>query len=233
MQIHKPACRHSPKLRSMMSSSVRPPARHLPQPAPARLQGVKEHSFAWDLNFEGTSPPVLLLPLKLYEGGFPKAKRVIGLPMARFSAKLIPSWLVAIRIRTTTAPAQWSDIARLERLDKFDHATALCRVGHASVCGTEIVRHVGGVGRARNDCRNGRIANQILKEELRPAGGVKIPCPLRQRLAAHCTQETAASHRNCRKHGCFQIGGERQNPAFRRAIVDRAIDLHEIGLLAP
>jgi hypothetical protein len=59
---------------------------------PNRLDGAIEgqrHSLAWDLKFEGTSPPILLLPLKLYEGGFPAAKSVVSLPMARFSGSLI------------------------------------------------------------------------------------------------------------------------------------------------
>ena len=56
-----------------------------------RLEGAvvgKAHSLGWDLKFEGASPPVLLLPLKLYQGSFPKAKILVSVPMARFSGKL-------------------------------------------------------------------------------------------------------------------------------------------------
>src|SRR5262245_55936945 len=48
----------------------------------------KAHSLAWELGFEGASRPALLLPLKLYEGGFPKAKSLVSLPMARFNGLL-------------------------------------------------------------------------------------------------------------------------------------------------
>jgi hypothetical protein len=40
---------------------------------------------AWDLEYAGDEPPVLLLPTKLYEGGFPKAKSLVTLPLARYS----------------------------------------------------------------------------------------------------------------------------------------------------
>ena len=58
---------------------------------PNRLEGAiegKQHSLAWDLEFEGTSPPILLLPLQLYQGRFPAAKSVVSLPMACFSGLL-------------------------------------------------------------------------------------------------------------------------------------------------
>ncbi len=48
----------------------------------------KAHSLAWELGFEGASRPALLLPLKLYEAGFPKAKSLVSLPMARFNGLL-------------------------------------------------------------------------------------------------------------------------------------------------
>ena len=58
---------------------------------PNRLAGAidgKQHSLAWDLNFEGASPPLLLLPLALYRGRFPAAKSVVSLPTACFSGML-------------------------------------------------------------------------------------------------------------------------------------------------
>lgn len=41
-------------------------------------------AIAWDLAYEGDEPPVLLLPPKLYAGGFPKAKSLVPLPLARY-----------------------------------------------------------------------------------------------------------------------------------------------------
>lgn len=58
---------------------------------PQRLQGAVESSgqaLAWDLAFEGESAPILLLPFKLYQGGFPAAKSLVSLPLARFSGGL-------------------------------------------------------------------------------------------------------------------------------------------------
>ena len=58
---------------------------------PNRLDGAvdgRRHSLAWDLKFEGSSPPIFLLPLKLYQGRFPAAKSVVSLPMACFSGSL-------------------------------------------------------------------------------------------------------------------------------------------------
>jgi len=43
---------------------------------------------SWDLRFAGRSDPLFLLPLGLYEAGFPKAKSLVGLPMAVFSGSL-------------------------------------------------------------------------------------------------------------------------------------------------
>jgi hypothetical protein len=38
----------------------------------------------WDLRYEGSEPPLYLLPRRLYRGGFPKAKSLVGVPLARF-----------------------------------------------------------------------------------------------------------------------------------------------------
>lgn len=58
---------------------------------PHRLQGAvagRGQGLSWDLAFEGESAPILLLPFKLYEGGFPAAKSLVSLPLARFSGGL-------------------------------------------------------------------------------------------------------------------------------------------------
>lgn len=41
-------------------------------------------AISWDLRYAGDEPPVLLLPAKMYSGGFPKAKSLVSLPLARF-----------------------------------------------------------------------------------------------------------------------------------------------------
>jgi len=41
-------------------------------------------AIAWDLEYDGAEPPVLLLPPKMYAGGFPKAKSLVPLPLAHY-----------------------------------------------------------------------------------------------------------------------------------------------------
>ena len=58
---------------------------------PRHLHGAVEsrgQAVAWDLAFAGESAPALLLPLKLYAGGFPAAKSLVSLPLARFGGGL-------------------------------------------------------------------------------------------------------------------------------------------------
>ncbi len=59
---------------------------------PLALRGAGaagNHAIAWDLRYKGEQPPILLLPPNLYEGGFPKAKTLVGLPLAIYSGELI------------------------------------------------------------------------------------------------------------------------------------------------
>lgn len=46
------------------------------------------HAIEWELGFRGSEPPLLLLPERLYAGGFPKAKSLVGSPLARFDGHL-------------------------------------------------------------------------------------------------------------------------------------------------
>jgi hypothetical protein len=50
---------------------------------PERLAGAAG-DIAWDLGYDGDEPPVLLLPARLYSAGFPKAKSLVPLPLARY-----------------------------------------------------------------------------------------------------------------------------------------------------
>ena len=51
---------------------------------PERLTGTAG-AITWDLRYTGHERPVLLLPPRLYTGGFPKAKSLVPLPLARYS----------------------------------------------------------------------------------------------------------------------------------------------------
>jgi len=51
---------------------------------PGRLAGTAGN-VAWELRYDGDAPPVLLLPPRMYAGGFPKAKSLVPLPLARWT----------------------------------------------------------------------------------------------------------------------------------------------------
>jgi hypothetical protein len=58
---------------------------------PGRLVGSAEsrgHRIDWDLGFSGDAAPLFLLPPELYDKGFPKAKSLVGLPLARYRGTL-------------------------------------------------------------------------------------------------------------------------------------------------
>jgi hypothetical protein len=46
------------------------------------------HQISWDLRFAGQAEPLFLLPISLYETRFPKAKSLVGLPMAVYNGLL-------------------------------------------------------------------------------------------------------------------------------------------------
>jgi hypothetical protein len=48
-----------------------------------------DDTIEWDLSYSGNSDPLFLLPYKLYDMGFPKAKALVGLPLAVFNGRLI------------------------------------------------------------------------------------------------------------------------------------------------
>jgi hypothetical protein len=43
----------------------------------------------WDLAYASDQPPLYLLPPGLYRGGFPKAKSLVGSPLARYNGELV------------------------------------------------------------------------------------------------------------------------------------------------
>ncbi len=45
-------------------------------------------AFSWDLSYSGAETPLYLLPDRMYRGGFPKAKSLVGLPLARYRGRL-------------------------------------------------------------------------------------------------------------------------------------------------
>lgn len=56
-----------------------------------RLEGraaLGGHVLQWSLRYEGDDPPLLLLPRRFYDRGFPKAKALVGTPNATYDGTL-------------------------------------------------------------------------------------------------------------------------------------------------
>jgi hypothetical protein len=49
---------------------------------------TEQHTIAWDLGYGGGQEPLLLLPERLYAGRLPRAKALVGRPLAAFTGKL-------------------------------------------------------------------------------------------------------------------------------------------------
>lgn len=47
------------------------------------------HTIAWDLRYGGGQPPLLIMPERLYTTPIPKAKVLVGQPLARFTGNLV------------------------------------------------------------------------------------------------------------------------------------------------
>jgi len=57
-----------------------------------RLKGGASSSgntIGWNLTYAGKEPPLFLLPRSLYNGGFPKAKSLVGVPLATYDGTLM------------------------------------------------------------------------------------------------------------------------------------------------
>ena len=58
---------------------------------PGELSGSitsNAHRISWNLAYRGDAEPLFLLPLNFYDAAFPKAKSLVGLPMAVFNGSL-------------------------------------------------------------------------------------------------------------------------------------------------
>ncbi len=54
---------------------------------PGHFEGTID-DVRWSMEFDSPSPPLLMLPEKLYAGGFPRAKTLTGSPLARFRGSI-------------------------------------------------------------------------------------------------------------------------------------------------
>jgi hypothetical protein len=60
--------------------------------AQGRLAGAAAsggHRIDWQLEYSGRAPPLFLLPAELYATPLPRAKSLVGLPLARYSGRLV------------------------------------------------------------------------------------------------------------------------------------------------
>lgn len=55
----------------------------------ARGDAGTAHRISWDLRYHGHETPLFLLPLYMYEAPLPRAKSLVGLPMARFDGRIV------------------------------------------------------------------------------------------------------------------------------------------------
>ena len=111
------------------------------------LQGQASHdghTVAWDLTYASAEAPLLMLPEARYASGFPKAKALVGAPLARFDGTLavdgqqvaIDGWLGSQNHnwgRQHTDDYAWGQVAGFDDApDAFlECATARVRVGPA------------------------------------------------------------------------------------------------------
>ncbi len=65
-------------------------------------------------------------------------------------------------------------------IDELRHALAQLRVGQAPSAPTDIVEHVVRLGGPDANCGDGRVAHDVLEEELRPCRGVELGGPGRK-----------------------------------------------------
>ena len=59
---------------------------------------ARGRTIAWDLRYHGGQPPLLLLPERLYAAPVPRAKALVGRPLARFAGTLTvdgDTWMIA------------------------------------------------------------------------------------------------------------------------------------------
>jgi hypothetical protein len=55
---------------------------------PDALRG-KAGPIEWELSYAGDQPPLYLLPARMYDGGFPKAKSLVAMPLARYDGRVL------------------------------------------------------------------------------------------------------------------------------------------------
>src|SRR6185503_15484420 len=112
----------------------------------------------------------------------------------------------------------------------------------ATDAAADVLDHVRRLGRPWASHGNGRVADDVLEEELRPRFGVEIRGPLWKRSVASALEELRAARATHsvrvaegeeRHHADLPFLGERQNLVFGEAIAHVIVDADEIDWLIP
>jgi len=103
---------------------------------------IEKTSLQWDLRYSGDQPPLFDLPLNLYNGAFPKAKALVGLPLARFDGSIkvnnkkvnIKNWIGSVNHNWGTKHTDlyaWGQVAGFDNAPNsfLELATAKLKMG--------------------------------------------------------------------------------------------------------
>ena len=99
-----------------------------------RLLGAADstpHRIAWDLTYRGTAQPLFLLPQAAYEAALPKAKTLVGLPLATYTGALsVDDHIIDIAAWTGSQNHNWgtrhTDWYAWGQVAGFDNAPDSC-----------------------------------------------------------------------------------------------------------
>ena len=89
-------------------------------------------------------------------------------------------------------------------------------VGHPSGAGLGIVGHVVGIAGSRYRAGDGRMTDDELEQELRPAGAIDLRGPIGEGAAAHLAHGRTARQRIVHDHANAPLRRKRQQAALRR-----------------
>ena len=107
----------------------------------------------------------------------------------------------------------------------------IASLGCRKKCRERVLGHVLGARRLGQHAGDGRIGEDVLQRELRPAVALELGGPRRQRHVGQALEIGAIHERPADQHGDAAVREQRQQP-LRVALGDRVVDLDEIRPLA-
>ena len=88
------------------------------------------------------------------------------------------------------------------------HSPPFVGIGQRTAHGSEVIRHMRGVGSTGDNRGHPWVTQQIFEKKLRPASGER-GSPIRKCLTAHGAEQAAAAKRQRREHPGLVVPGER------------------------